>query len=210
MQGIPKCASCGKVGDKEWHDMDANEKMQWIWVNRSDPCYCKSCYLKEQIDQVKYEKEREYYKEYKSQAYPKASEQGQPRLHRIESKEKWEGTRSFFASWKASSALHQLFQSYGLNINEGKTIPMDQVEGSSSKDNRLGQQHRKGTGQVVNTTGGKRGETEGSSIGTISETHQEFDLPMGSIGEEDVVEMESLDSSDFAALIGTDSILNKK
>lgn len=223
LQGVPRCAACQKEGPKEWQDMSYTERSTWVWLDRHDPCYCKECYLREKIEKVKYEKEREYYKEYKQQNYPKPSEAGEPRLHRIHSKQEWAGTRSFFASWRAPSTLTQLFQSYGLSINAGNPI-----ETPEQGDTRRGLQ-RQGTGVVhENTeTSGRKGRLNGTRIVEEDEEEEGVEEAQG-IGsssgggkdskgrggnrdpgisledldeEAEMVELESLDSDNFAAMI---------
>lgn len=90
--------------------------------------------MKKKIDQIKYEKDREYYGKAKGQLYPR--EKPQKTLRKIHSNEKWEGTASFYQSWRLPSTLGHLVQP------------------------AIGE--RKGTGFVGDSKGGGQGGAEGS------------------------------------------------
>lgn len=171
-QGMPKCKTCGKEGEKDWSDMFASERELWIW--EGDSCECKACSVKEKIDKIKYERERKYYEKAKEQLYPRTETQNH--LRRIHSNEKWEGTASFYEAWKLPSSLGHLIQPF---IGE-----------------------RKGTGFVGDSTGGGQGGAEGNGDGgggggggvsSASSHHAQFEA----LEEElEIVEEESLSEDD--------------
>ena len=143
--------------------MSYSERQSWIWED--DSCECKACNVKEKMDKIKYERERRYYEKAKGQLYPKIETQNT--LRRIHSNEKWEGTASFYESWRLPSKLGHLLEPF------------------------LGE--RKGTGFVGDTASGQSGGasaggTSGDSPLTSSHAQQ-----LEALDEElEIVEEESL------------------
>lgn len=107
-QGIPQCQRCGKRGDTEWHLMSSRDK-KVLWCTEKIDCYtlvCASC-QKALVDEAsRFQKERQYYSRAKTELYPKQDHK--ERLKRLKSDEKWDGTESFYASYRPSSGIAHL------------------------------------------------------------------------------------------------------
>ena len=88
--------------------MNSSERAQWIWEH--EKFECRACRVKAEMDKVKYERERKYYERAKTQLYPR--EQPKQDLKRLNSEERWEGTPSFYKSWKMPSTLAHLMQPF--------------------------------------------------------------------------------------------------
>lgn len=107
-KGRPECQRCGKVGEKEWHVMTNQEKKSWE-IFRASAKYtllCKPCSRVHEDDDERFEKEREYYSKAKEMLYPK--QEHKVRLKRLKSAEVWEGTESFYESYRPPSTIAQL------------------------------------------------------------------------------------------------------
>jgi hypothetical protein len=162
IQGIPKCTTCGKEGEKDWSEMFANERQLWIYEN--DSFECKACSVKTQLDKIKYERERKYYEKAKEQLYPR--QESQNTLRRIHSNEKWEGTASFYESWRLPSKLAHLMPFMG---------------------------ERKGTGFVGDTSSGHGGDGSGGDGNTPASHAQQLEALDEEL---EIVEEESLSEDD--------------
>lgn len=88
--------------------MYGTERQLWIWDG--DSCECRACNAKEVMDKIKYERERKYYEKAKEQLYPRIETENT--LRRIHSDERWEGTASFYESWRLPSKLGHLIQPF--------------------------------------------------------------------------------------------------
>lgn len=88
--------------------MNSAQKKDWIWQEEEKEFTCRECVVKAKYEQVKYEKEREFYGRAKKQVYPRTK----PKitLRRIHSNEEWQGTQSFYESWRMPSALKELVE----------------------------------------------------------------------------------------------------
>eukprot|EP00890_Picochlorum_soloecismus_P002807 jgi/Picsp_1/3527/NSC_06365-R1_---NA--- len=106
-QGVPVCERCGKQGTKEWHLMNKFEKKK-DWRLEGNTLLCSSCGYVNEADAKKFERERQYYSRAKQELYPK--EQHKERLKRLKSNEKWEGTASFYASYRPPSKIAHLVE----------------------------------------------------------------------------------------------------
>jgi hypothetical protein len=149
--------------------MPYSERQFWFWVD--EDCECKACRVKEELDKIKYERERKYYEKAKGQLYPRPDPQNS--LRRIHSNEKWEGTASFLESWKLPSKLGQMLQPF---IGE-----------------------RKGTGFVGDSTGdGQSGDGGGSAGGAdLAAAASHHAQQLEALDEElEIVEEESLSEDD--------------
>lgn len=178
MQGIPECSKCHTKGDKEWHLMNAAEKRQWTIVH-GDELICASCNVMTDEERRRYERDRQYYNRAKKELYPKKNYK--ERLKRLKSDEKWEGTRSFFESWRPPSSLAHL-------VDSGKG------EG------------RKGTGYVKPTTNGETDEKKNSTNSENSFEILHEDLDMTIVEEEMLSSAENTaDESIYAAFNGKTS-----
>lgn len=117
--------------------MNDFEKGEWFWTS-GEECRCRQCTMRRRQEKIKYEKERDYYAKAKEELYPKT--QTKQRLKRIKSDEKWEGTHSFYQSWRPPSSLAHLMQAVGFQTPQ-----------------------RKGTGFVGDATGGEATQVEGGN-----------------------------------------------
>lgn len=104
-QGLPICERCGKQGSTEWHLMSKVEKKK-DWSLEGGRLLCSSCGYMSEADAKKFERDRQYYNRAKEELYPK--EKPKERLKRLKSNEKWEGTASFYASYRPPSTIAHL------------------------------------------------------------------------------------------------------
>lgn len=86
--------------------MPSQQRSQWVW--QGNDCTCKACALKDRIAHVQYTREREFYAKAKTRLYPKL--ELKPGLKRLKSAETWEGTHSFYQSWRPASRVVELVQ----------------------------------------------------------------------------------------------------
>ncbi|KAI8110222.1 hypothetical protein M9435_001901 [Picochlorum sp. BPE23] len=134
-QGIPECQRCGKRGDTEWHLMESRDK-KVLWCTERIESYtllCASCRHALVEEASRFQKERHYYSKAKTELYPK--QQHKERLKRLKSDEKWEGTESFYASYRPSSAIaHLVNTTVGGGGRRGTGFPLgeSQSNGNSS------------------------------------------------------------------------------
>lgn len=148
-EGCPECQRCGKVGSTEWHMMTRGEKGLWDILPSSEKytLLCKPCGRVYRQEDERFEKEREYYSNAKAMLYPKT--QHRIRLKRLKSSEVWEGTESFYESYRPPSTIAHL-----VDTDQGLI-----EEGEEQQDNGM-YLPRKGTGMPVGhaATGSAGGE----------------------------------------------------
>ena len=106
-QGVPVCERCGKKGSKEWHLMSKYEKKK-DWKLEGSRLLCSSCGYVNEAEEKRFERDRQYYSRAKEELYPK--ERHKERLKRLKSNEKWEGTASFYASYRPPSTIAHLVE----------------------------------------------------------------------------------------------------
>lgn len=157
--GYPECQRCNKVGQKEWQLMSKAEKSMWQMFPSSEKytLLCKSCSKVYMQEDERFEKEREYYSNAKAMLYPK--KQHTVRLKRLKSAEVWEGTESFYETYRPPSTIAHL---------------IDEDEGSGIE--------RKGTGMPVKQSSEGGGTSNAFSIQeeTSLEIEDEDDASGGS------------------------------
>ena len=160
-EGKPECQRCGKVGPKEWHMMTTAEKGMWQILPSSEKytVLCKSCSSVYKQEDARFEKEREYYSNAKAMLYPK--KQHTVRLKRLKSAEVWEGTESFYESYRPPSTIAHL---------------IDTEEGDEEQNDGL---ERKGTGMPVKQS------IKGSGIGGDYSIQEETSLEIQEEEEEE-------------------------
>ena len=145
--GIPECQRCGIVGQKEWHEMSPLEKKrEWVVLSPKEKytLLCVRCFRVYEEEDTKFVKERQYYSKAKTQLYPKVRHK--ERLKRLKSDEKWDGTASFYASYRPPSTISHLIE----EVEEG-----------------IGNMVRKGTdfvGQLTKSHGGSSGSGSGGGV----------------------------------------------
>jgi hypothetical protein len=147
--GIPECQRCGKVGHKEWHELSPLEKKrEWVVLSPKEKytLLCVSCSRVYEEEDTKFVKERQYYSKAKTQLYPKVMHK--ERLKRLKSDEKWDGTASFYASYRPPSTISHLIE----EVEEG-----------------IGNMVRKGTDFVGQLTKGNSAKSSNGSGGVIEE-----------------------------------------
>lgn len=154
--GIPECQRCGKVGHKEWHELSPLEKKrEWVVLSPKEKytLLCASCSRVYEEEDTKFVKERQYYSKAKTQLYPKVRHK--ERLKRLKSDEKWDGTASFYASYRPPSTISHLIE----EVEEG-----------------IGNMVRKGTDFVGQLTKGNGGSAKSSGSGGVIEEEDESAL----------------------------------
>lgn len=149
--------------------MSQAERSLWIWPFGDAPCQCRPCFVKGEMEKVKYERERKYYAKAKEQMYPRPEKS--ETLRRINSRETWEGTQSFYQLWRLPSTLAHML---GPLIGE-----------------------RKGTGFVGDTSGatatGGDGGGDGDAGGPSQPSSSHHAAQLEQLDEElEAVEEESL------------------
>ena len=158
--------------------MTPADRQSWIWPEQDD-CECKACRVKTEVDKLKYEKERRYYAKAKGQLYPRT--QQKDTLRRIHSNEEWQGTASFYESWRMPSSLAHLFQPF-----------MGERKGTGFVGDSKGTSDDGGGGGGGG--GGEGGGGSGSGTASSSERHA---AQLEALDEElEAVEEESLPDDD--------------
>lgn len=113
--------------------MESRDK-KVLWCTERIESYtllCASCRHALVEEASRFQKERHYYSKAKTELYPK--QQHKERLKRLKSDEKWEGTASFYASYRPSSAIAHLVNTDGsAGGRRGTGFPLGESNGHSS------------------------------------------------------------------------------
>lgn len=112
--------------------MSSAERRDWDW---SGSCNCKDCARRQRIEKANFERERLFYKKAKEELYPRGVMK--ERLKRIESDRTWEGTASFYESWRLPSSLQYILQPFvgerkDTGFVEAESQPNDQAGGHAA------------------------------------------------------------------------------
>ena len=104
--------------------MESRDK-KVLWSTERIDSYtllCASCRHALVEEASRFQKERHYYSKAKTELYPKQPHK--ERLKRLKSDEKWEGTASFYASYRPSSAIAHLVNTEGAGGRRGTGFPL--------------------------------------------------------------------------------------
>lgn len=93
---------------------------------------CASCRHALVEEASRFQKERQYYSKAKTELYPKQAHK--ERLKRLKSDEKWDGTESFYASYRPSSAIEHLVTKEG-GGRRGTGFPLGESDAKGGASN---------------------------------------------------------------------------
>jgi hypothetical protein len=181
------CQDCGKQGSAGWQELRSRERQQWVWTD-GDAAVCKPCATKRRLEAIKYGKERAYYAKVKTKLYPRP--QIKAPLRRLRSEEAWEGTASFYQSWRPASSLAELVQAI-MGRRKDTGLP----EGGPS-----GEQPQEGAAQEGGEQRAGGGGASGDGAAAAHATHsrrrlQLLDEELQEVDEEDLESQSSASGS---------------
>ncbi|KAL4856899.1 hypothetical protein ACK3TF_002941 [Chlorella vulgaris] len=111
-KAAPICRVCKAQAPLPWNKLDPTERASWVW--EGDTAMCRKCVVVGRLDQIQFEKDRKRYKAAKEEMYPKVTEGIKPSLKRLNSKEQWDNSSSFYSDWRPPSTLKRLLSAIRL------------------------------------------------------------------------------------------------